>query len=105
VQIESFPDDIRCWPVNIAMQQSMIVAPQLYAEPSRFGKVVAIGDGKLKDGRQHRFEVAVGDIVLCTRYPQSGNTVKWEGTELFAMREIEILAIITTKETTNGNGR
>lgn len=88
------PDDIRGWPVNIALKQNAIIAPTMFSEPSRFGKVVAIGDGKLKDGRQHRFEVKLGDIVLCERYPKSGHSVSWQGTKLFAMREIQILAIV-----------
>jgi co-chaperonin GroES (HSP10) len=100
VQIESLPDDIRGWPVNVSMKQSMIIAPALFAEPSRLGKVVAIGDGKLKDGRVHTFEVKVGDIVLCERYPQTGAGLKWRGRELFFMREIDILAIV--KEMPNG---
>jgi co-chaperonin GroES (HSP10) len=86
------PDDMRGWPVNIALQQSLIQIPQMYAEPSRFGKVVAIGDGRMQDGSQHEFEVAVGDLVLCTRYPQSGSTVKYAGKDLFIMSEREILA-------------
>ena len=100
MQIESMPDDIRGWPLDTALRQRMIIAPQMFSEPSRLGKVVALGDGKLKDGRQHRFEVAVGDIVLCTRYPKTGHTVPWQGTGLFVMREVEILAKLT--ETANG---
>ena len=83
VQIESMPNDIRGWPLEVSAKQSLIIAPQAYSEPSRLGKVVAIGDGKLKDGSQHVFEVEIGDLVLCQRYPQSGSTAKYAGKSYF----------------------
>lgn len=101
VQIESLQDDIRGWPINLSLKSRTIIAPPHHAEASRLGKVVAIGDGRLSDGEQHEFSVKVGDIVLCQRYPASGNAVKWCGKNLFFMSETEILAKI---EVTNGKG-
>jgi chaperonin GroES len=88
VQIESLPDELRGSPLT----KTVIQFRDQDKEVSRLGKVLAIGDGKLQDGTQHVFEVAVGDTVLCQRYPQSGSTARYAGKELFFMRESEILA-------------
>jgi co-chaperonin GroES (HSP10) len=98
VQIESLGNDIRGWPLDVSLKLSKIIAPDSHAEPSRLGKVVAIGDGKLKDGTQHVFEVAVGDLVLCVRYPSSGQNVNYGGEALFLMSESQILAKVQFDE-------
>lgn len=102
VQIESFPDDFRGAPLT----KISIEIPDAYKEPSRLGKIIAVGDGWMHDderGRyQHQFSVKVGDIVLCTRYPKTGTGVKFRGSECFFMREIEILGKV---EITNGANR
>jgi len=94
VGIEPFPDDIRCWPVNISLQQKLIVAPEAHAEPSRFAVVLALGDGKMQDGTQYEFSVKCGDIIMCERYPHSAQQIKYRGQTIITVREPEILAVI-----------
>ena len=56
------------------------------------GKVVAVGSGKIKDGKRVPLEVKKGDIVLFTKY--GPNEVKIDGKEYLIAKEEDILAII-----------
>ncbi len=83
VILESFCDDMRGAPINL---DSRIVIPTMYAEPSRYSKVVSIGPLCT--------ETQPGEVVMTGRYPASAWSFEHEGRELVSVKESEILAKI-----------
>jgi chaperonin GroES len=70
-----------------------IIIPDTAKEKPIEGKVVAVGDGKVKDdGTKLPIEVKVGDRVLFAKY--GGTEVKIDGEEHLMMKEDDILAIV-----------
>ena len=61
-------------------------------EKPQEAEVIAVGPGKVEDGKEIKMEVKVGDIVLFSKY--SGNEIKYEGTEYIILKQEELLAII-----------
>lgn len=61
-------------------------------EKPQEAEVIAVGPGKVEDGKEVKMEVKVGDIVLFSKY--SGSEIKYEGTEYIILRQDELLAII-----------
>jgi chaperonin GroES len=57
---------------------------------SKRGRVVAIGNGKMEDGKMTPLTVKVGDKVLF----QWGDKIQVDSEEYYIVRESEILAII-----------
>jgi co-chaperonin GroES (HSP10) len=93
VRIESFPDDFRNAPLDYNLRQKLII-PDCAKEPSRLAKVVALGDGVMRNGERYEFTVAPGDIVLCSRYPSSFRSFRLGEEQVALMSEEEILAKI-----------
>lgn len=54
------------------------------------GKIVAVGEGKVEDGKLMPVSVRVGDTVLF----QWGDKIKVDDQEYYIVRESEILAVI-----------
>jgi chaperonin GroES len=69
-----------------------IIIPDSAKEKPQEGKVVAIGKGRIDDGKLIPLDVKVGDKVLFSKY--SGNEVKIEGEEHLIVKEDEILGIL-----------
>ncbi|MCY0853276.1 co-chaperone GroES [Cupriavidus sp. D39] len=70
-----------------------LVIPDIAAEKSDQGEVLAVGSGKrLGDGGVSAPSVKVGERVLFGKY--AGTTVKLEGEELLVMREEDILCVV-----------
>ena len=70
-----------------------IVIPDSASEKPTFGKVIAVGQGKVLDNGQVRaLDVKVGDRVLFGKY--SGTEVKVNNEELVVMREEDVMAVI-----------
>jgi chaperonin GroES len=70
-----------------------IIIPDTAKEKPIEGKVIAVGDGKVKeDGTKLPMEVKVGDRILFSKY--AGTEVKIEGEEHLIMRQDDILAIV-----------
>jgi chaperonin GroES len=73
-----------------------IVIPDTAAEKPIFGKVLAVGKGKiLENGTVRPLDVKVGDKILFGKY--SGTEVKMDGDELVVMREEDVMAVIDSK--------
>jgi len=71
-----------------------IVLPDTAKEKPQEGKVVAVGQGKIKDdGGIQSLELKEGDRVLYGKYSGTEITNK-EGEELLIMREEDVLAVI-----------
>jgi chaperonin GroES len=70
---------------------SGIVLPDTAKEKPQKGKVVAVGDGAVKeDGSRQPIDVSEGDEVLYSKY--GGTEVTIEGDDLLVLRESDILA-------------
>ena len=73
-----------------------IIIPDTAKEKPQQGKIIAAGNGKVKDdGRVTPLDVKAGDSVLFGKY--SGQEIKLDGEELLIMREDEILGVIEGK--------
>jgi len=70
---------------------SGIVLPDTAKEKPQEGKVIAVGNGAVKDGVHVALEVKVGDRVLFSKY--AGTEIKYEGKEYLIMKESDIHAI------------
>ncbi|HEY6923779.1 MAG TPA: co-chaperone GroES [Steroidobacteraceae bacterium] len=70
-----------------------IVIPDTASEKPTFGKVIAVGQGKVLDSGQTRTpDIKVGDRVLFGKY--SGTEVKVDNEDLVVMREDDVMAVI-----------
>ena len=73
-----------------------IIIPDTAKEKPQQGKVIAAGNGKVKDdGTVTPLDVKTGDTVLFGKY--SGQEIKLDGEEFLIMREDEILGVIEGK--------
>ena len=72
-----------------------IVIPDTATEKPTFGKVIAVGKGKvLENGELRSPDVKKGDKILFGKY--SGTEVKVDGEELVVMREEDVMAVVET---------
>ncbi|MCL6594480.1 MAG: co-chaperone GroES [Alicyclobacillus sp.] len=71
---------------------SGIVLPDTAKEKPQEGEVVAVGPGRLEDGKRVELEVKVGDRVIYSKY--AGTEIKVNNEELLILRESDILAIV-----------
>ena len=70
-----------------------IIIPDTAKEKPQQGKVIAIGQGKVKDdGTRQPLDVKAGDTILFGKY--SGQEIKIDGEENLIMREDEVLAVL-----------
>ena len=70
-----------------------IYIPDSAKEKPQEAKVIALGTGKTDDdGKKVPFEVAVGDVVLMSKY--GGTEVKVEDQEYKILNQSDILAIV-----------
>ena len=70
-----------------------IYIPDSAKEKPQEAKVIALGTGKTDDdGKKVAFEVAVGDVVLMSKY--GGTEVKVEDQEDKILNQSDILAIV-----------
>jgi chaperonin GroES len=70
-----------------------IVIPDTVTEKPTFGKVIAVGKGKiLENGEVRPPDVKRGDKILFAKY--SGTEVKVDGEELVVMREEDVMAVV-----------
>ncbi len=70
-----------------------IIVPDTAKEKPQQGKVIAAGNGKVKDdGERVPLDVKAGDLILFGKY--TSQEVKLDGEEYLIMREDEVLAVI-----------
>ena len=70
-----------------------IVIPDTANEKPTFGKVIAVGKGKVLDNGQTRIpDIKVGDRVLFGKY--SGTEVKVDNEDIVVMREDDVMAVV-----------
>ena len=72
------------------MSSGGIFIPDTAKEKPQDGTIVAVGPGRLTDdGKRVPMEVAVGDVVVYSKY--AGTEYKEDGTEYLILREDDIL--------------
>ncbi|OEF96980.1 co-chaperone GroES [Desulfuribacillus alkaliarsenatis] len=71
---------------------SGIVLPDSAKEKPQQGEVVAVGNGRIEDGKRVELDVKVGDQVIYSKY--AGTEVKHDNQEYLILRESDILAIV-----------
>ena len=69
-----------------------IIVPDSAREKPQEGEVLAVGSGKLVDGKIMPLEVKVGDKILFSKY--GGDEIKIDGEELKIISESDVLGII-----------
>ena len=62
-------------------------------EKPQIAEVIAVGPGKVEDGKKVEMNVKIGDKVITSKY--SGTEVKYEGTDYIIVKESDILAIVS----------
>ena len=72
--------------------RSGIIIPDSAQEKPQEAEVMAIGHGKLLEGKLFPLDVKVGDRILFGKY--SGNEIKLDGQEYLVMREDDVLGVI-----------
>jgi chaperonin GroES len=74
--------------------KSGLYVPEAATEKPQRGEVVAVGAGKLnkRTGERIPMDVAVGDIVIYSKY--GGNDVKVEDEEYIILKTDQIFAIV-----------
>jgi len=72
--------------------KSGLVLPDTAKEKPQEGEVLAIGSGKIIDGKLQSLQVKVGDKILFSKYAPT--EIKIDGEELYILREDDVLAII-----------
>ncbi len=77
------------------MTVSGIVIPDTAKEKPQEGKVVAVGPGRFEDGVRVPLDVAVGDLVIYSKY--GGTEVKVEGEEYLILSARDVLAVVKKK--------
>lgn len=72
--------------------KSGIVLPGQAKEKPQQAEVIAVGPGKVEDGKEVKMEVAVGDQVIYSKY--AGTNVKLEDEEYIIVKQDDILAVV-----------
>lgn len=72
--------------------KSGIVIPEAAKEKPVQGEIIAVGQGKVDDGKRVPLEVKVGDKVLYSKYGPT--EVKVDNKEYLIVREEDILAVL-----------
>ncbi len=92
-KITPLSDHVLIEPLKEEKKKGGIILPETAdKERQEKGKVVAVGPGKLKDGKRTPLEVKKGDVVLFTKY--GPNEIKIDGKEYLIAREEDILAVL-----------
>lgn len=61
-------------------------------EKPQIAEVIAVGSGRVEDGKKVEMNIKVGDKVITSKY--SGTEIKYEGTDYIIVKESDILAIV-----------
>lgn len=71
---------------------SGIVLPDSAKEKPQQGEIIAVGNGRIEDGKRVELDVKAGDQVIYSKY--AGTEVKHMNEEYLILRESDILAVI-----------
>lgn len=93
VKIRPLGDRVLVKPLDKEKQErGGLIIPDTAKEKPQEGKIVAIGTGKIDDGKKVPLEVKVGDRVVFQKY--GGTEIKFDGEEHVILREEDILGVL-----------
>ncbi|MFD5495518.1 co-chaperone GroES [Streptomyces sp. NPDC001812] len=93
VAIKPLEDRIVVQPLDAEQTTaSGLVIPDTAKEKPQEGVVLAIGPGRVEDGKRVELDVKVGDVVLYSKY--GGTEVKYNNEEYLVLSARDVLAII-----------
>jgi chaperonin GroES len=94
-KIQPLADRVLVRRLDDAAEQKVggIIIPDTAKEKPQEAEVVAVGPGRMEEGKRVGLEVKKGDKVLIGKY--SGTEVKLDGEEHLILREEEILAVLS----------
>ena len=72
--------------------KSGIILSSTAKEKPQIAEVIAVGTGKIEDGKEEKMYIREGDKVIINKY--SGTEIKYEGTEYTIVKQDDILAIV-----------
>ena len=74
------------------LASGIIIPETVDKEKPAQGTVVAVGPGKYEDGKRIPMQVAIGDLILFSKYGY--DEVKIEGEEYYILAESNVLGIV-----------
>jgi len=95
LKIKPLGDRILIRPISFEDKKTksgIIIPDTIDKERPEQGEVVAVGEGKIVDGKIQKTSVGVGDRVVFSKYGY--DEIKVDGEELLILKEENILAII-----------
>ena len=93
ISIKPLFDNVLIKPLEAEVKTaSGIILPDSAKEKPQMGEVVAVGQGKIDDGKLIPVSVKKGQKVMYKKW--GGNEVKINGEELILVEEKDILAVI-----------
>ena len=91
-KITPLSDHILVQRVESLSQKGGIFIPESAKEKPQEAKVIAVGPGKVEDGKRVPLEVKVGDQVLITKY--GGTEITYNDEKYIILREEDVIAVI-----------
>ena len=91
-KIKPLSDHILVQRVESLYQKGGIFIPESAKEKPQEAKVIAVGPGKVEDGKRVPLEVKVGDNVLITKY--GGTEITYNDEKYIILREEDVIAVI-----------
>lgn len=93
MKIKPLRDQVLIEPLKEEVKRGGIILPDtVHKERPEQGRVVAVGEGKMIEGKLQKPSVKKGDIVLFTKY--GPNMIKIDEKEYLIAKEEDILAIV-----------
>ncbi|MGX1855576.1 co-chaperone GroES [Streptomyces sp. NBC_01456] len=93
VAIKPLEDRIVVQPLDAEQTTaSGLVIPDTAKEKPQEGVVLAVGPGRVEDGKRVELDVTVGDVVLYSKY--GGTEVKYNNEEYLVLSARDVLAIV-----------
>ena len=68
-----------------------ILLPDSAKERPQSGEVIAVGPGKIEDGKRIAMEITAGDTIVYSKY--GGTEIKVDGEDYLILKESDVLAI------------
>jgi chaperonin GroES len=94
MKIHPLRDQVLIEPLKEEVRRGGIILPDTVTkERPEQGKVIAVGEGKMVDGKLVKPVVKKGDVVLFTKY--GPNMIKIDEKEYLIAKEEDILAIVS----------
>ena len=93
IKVKPLADRVVVKPLEDAEQmRGGLYIPDTAKEKPQQGEVMAVGPGKVEDGKRIDMELKVGDKVLYGKY--SGTEITLDNEQYLILRESDVLAIV-----------